>query len=264
MIFAELHGKLGTDYSLAHERAEDLLTSSVFQLLRYIPLEHGFLPLLRAIVPWSKRWPVIDHLTSLTVEPWPSLSAAGRPDLILKLHVEGHLAQVVVVEAKLYAGKSSRALEHASDPSKSDEETAAEIQPPLSQDQLAKYWQGLQRYEPASEIGKAVVYLTAHVAPPREELDESLVCDFTMRLGWLSWYHIWAVASNATLALSESLPAQDLCELLRHRGFATFRGFGRRALFDPPLSPHFFAQQIWFGEPSWTSPAARRFWREDE
>ena len=50
MIFAELHGKLGTDYSLAHERAEDLLTSSAFQLLRYLPPQRGLVALLRAVL----------------------------------------------------------------------------------------------------------------------------------------------------------------------------------------------------------------------
>src|SRR4051812_26314321 len=46
MIFAELHGKLGEDYSRAHERAEDLLTSTVFGLLRYLTPADGLLAVL--------------------------------------------------------------------------------------------------------------------------------------------------------------------------------------------------------------------------
>ncbi|HUX02753.1 MAG TPA: hypothetical protein VMY35_17460, partial [Phycisphaerae bacterium] len=46
MIEADLRGKLGRDASLAHDRAEDLLTSTVFGVLRYIPERTGVFPAL--------------------------------------------------------------------------------------------------------------------------------------------------------------------------------------------------------------------------
>ena len=46
MLFAERQRKLGRDGSRAHDRAEDLLTSTAFQLLRYLPLADGLLAVL--------------------------------------------------------------------------------------------------------------------------------------------------------------------------------------------------------------------------
>jgi hypothetical protein len=46
MVEAELRGKLGAAGTRAHDRAEDLLTSTVFGLLRYLPLKEGLLSLL--------------------------------------------------------------------------------------------------------------------------------------------------------------------------------------------------------------------------
>jgi hypothetical protein len=51
MIFAELRSKLGVNYSRAHERAEDLLTSTVFGLLRYLTPADGLLAILRRARP---------------------------------------------------------------------------------------------------------------------------------------------------------------------------------------------------------------------
>ena len=42
MIHALLNGKLSAD----QENMEDILTSNVFGLLRYLPPEHGLLPFL--------------------------------------------------------------------------------------------------------------------------------------------------------------------------------------------------------------------------
>ena len=55
MIFAELQGKLGQHHSRAHERAEDVLTSTVFGLLRYMPLSDWLGPLAGRIRPIQKH-----------------------------------------------------------------------------------------------------------------------------------------------------------------------------------------------------------------
>lgn len=54
MLFAERHGKLGRDGSLAHDRAEDLLTSTAFQLLRYLPPHDGLFAVLNRVR--AVRW----------------------------------------------------------------------------------------------------------------------------------------------------------------------------------------------------------------
>ncbi|MGH7178006.1 MAG: hypothetical protein ACREJC_11545, partial [Tepidisphaeraceae bacterium] len=109
MIFAELHGKLGTDYSLAHERAEDLLTSTAFQPLRYFPDEYGFLALLRAVTPWKSPWLPFDDVDSVAVELWPRFKNCGCPDALLTLSRNGRQTHSIIVEVKLFSGKSSLA-----------------------------------------------------------------------------------------------------------------------------------------------------------
>src|SRR5438046_10706247 len=96
MLFAERHGKLGRDGSLAHDRAEDLLTSTAFRLLRYMPPHDGLFAVLRrvravrwdgsrAVVGGKPDWlPELDKVTGYELEFWPYWGAGvGQPELII-------------------------------------------------------------------------------------------------------------------------------------------------------------------------------------
>src|SRR5437773_12478484 len=94
MIFAEIHGKLGSGYSRAHARGEDLLTSTAFGLLRYLPLQDGLLRVLEAVRPLigdavSRRadpeWIDLRWAKRCEMRFWPWLRPFGQPDLILEL-----------------------------------------------------------------------------------------------------------------------------------------------------------------------------------
>jgi hypothetical protein len=123
MIFAELHGKLGVDYSRAHERAEDLLTSTVFGLLQYIPPAEGFLAMLRrarpvriaresVMIQTDPDWLNVESVVRVELSFWPDWRGHGEPDVLLNLYdATGNCVAVVLVEAKLHAPKSGQASE---------------------------------------------------------------------------------------------------------------------------------------------------------
>lgn len=226
MIFAELEGKLGARNERAEERREDLLTSTAFGLLRYLPLDRGLGALLRRarVVSVAEDGiacePVNDWLRlerPMRLEFWPRFAHGKEPDLRLTFDATSSAdAEVVLIEVKLYSGKSSVSgddddLEIVDDP----DETA----PVFDSDQLVGYLQR-QKAEMLSGGRASIVYLTAHRVPPRDELQASLRPG--MRLAWLSWTDVWRVAQAAR---EEYLPAADLADLLRHKGLSEFCGF---------------------------------------
>jgi hypothetical protein len=239
MIFAELHGKLGADYSRAHERAEDLLTSTVFGLLRYLPPADGLLAVLRRARPVRVSgqrvevgepgvdWFDLERVAEVRIDFWPPWGKHGEPDLLLTLR-DGNRkpVAVVVIEAKLYSPKSGRASD--------DNSLADDAHDP---DQLVNYWKGLQSRDDVPAGKASVIYLTRHGAPPIEELVESARRAPAMQLAWLSWRNVWEVVEGLAGA---SLVADDLARLLAHKGLKHFNGF--------------------HAEP-WQAPSVRSFWR---
>ena len=266
MIFAELHGKLGSGYQRAHDRAEDVLTSNVFGLLRYLPLDAGLLPLLSKVrvvrgegaglTELDAGW--LSGITRYELQLWVRHADYGEPDIILRLYDDRNtLRHLLIIEAKLYSpkGGAGAAAANAEDAEVGDDEVA-----PIDRDQLVRYWQLLTRElvpRAAPEAPTALlVYLTAHSAPPRTDLEESIRPG--MRLGWLSWRDVWDVARAAR----QHLPAQDLARLLDHKGFASFTGFhGGRLVHLRGLGSGRFWRSDWFQAPSAPLPVHGSFWR---
>jgi len=269
MIFAELHGKLGQDYSLAHERAEDLLTSTAFQLLRYLPLQSGLLALLKCIRPVTvegvqspaRDWIDISGVDAIEVCFWQSLGGFGIPDVILKLKSNGHEIHRVLIEVKLHSGKSGNATdEDDKEVSRHDVETSDDAKYELDSDQLAKYWQGLCRCDDiATEVPRSMVYLTSHLLPPQQDLADSLACHAMMRLGWVSWYDLWRIMNDLGCNDLSLLPAVDLAALLAHRGFATFAGFRSLPLMLT-REFSFWTRRPWFSMAAPELPTETRHW----
>jgi hypothetical protein len=228
MIFADLHGKL-SGLSRLDERREDVLTSTAFGLLRYVPEEEALLPLLRhtrrielrngeVVVGYGAHWLRFVGPRRCEVEFWPRLGRNGEPDLRIRCFGQDDaLMEDLLVEVKYLSSKSGEA----------DEEETYEPAVPDG-DQLTRYWQVLDREE-AAGVFTAVIYLTAHAAPPIEELGRSLRRCERVRLGWLSWRDVWAVSARI-----QSPPMQDLTRLLGHKGLKPFTGFSSDGV--PPTS----------------------------
>ncbi len=212
MIEAVVRRKLGSC-----ERSEDLLTSTAFGLLRYLPHDYGVIALLRqtrhAYLEGEKlvvesddarneQWLGIQTAVRCEFEFWPWWGPHGQPDLLLSLFDESdRLVHLAAVEVKLDAHKGGSAGENDSEPV-GDERDA---------DQLAKYWQGLNAIFPAVERDrKTVVYLTSHVIPPVDELAGSLGCESDMRLGLLSWRQLLRVMERLCRSSLNLFPTEDL------------------------------------------------------
>jgi len=254
MIFAEIHGKLGADGSRAHERSEDLLTSTVFGLLRYLPPRDG----LVAVLMKSRRvsseagairtspsdsWLALDQVSSVEVDFWPSGLENAEPDLLIRL-LDSHstVAHLIALEVKLWSPKSGT-VSKDDDASKDGEVEGSSLLP--DRDQLVKYWRRLQRI--AGNATPTVVYLTPHPSPPEADLRDSLAICPSMRLGWLSWTDIWEALSQSGVA-AESAVAADLLLLLEHKGFSRFRGFKQPV--TAPLEAGFWRGERWFASAS--------------
>jgi hypothetical protein len=225
MLFAERCGKLGRDGTRAHDRAEDLLTSTAFQLLRYLPLDVALLAVLkrvRAVLPNGRlsselpEWLKLRGITEAEYVLWPPWGEYGQPDVVIKLWSSAIPFGRLVVEVKLDANKSDIA----------EEEEATEAPDP---DQLRRYWQGLKKKQDEDGVKPlGVVYLTSHAIPPYEELKDSMDREKGNWLGWLSWRDVWAAMQNAgeLLLAGVSLPALDLADILATKGLKAFDGFG--------------------------------------
>jgi hypothetical protein len=210
MLFAERHRKLGRHGTTAHDRSEDLLTSTTVQLLRYIPLQEGLLAILSRVrsvlsngeLGATPSWLRFEHVTSAEFECWKRLNR-GEPDIVVTFFQEKECLGRIVIEVKLDSMKSSEDVE--------------EIAEAPTSDQLAKYRVGLQAGLPR---GLGVIYLTSQATPPVEELAASMRSKPGDWLGWLSWGDVWTSMKRAS-----SLPANDLASILEAKQLNMFNGF---------------------------------------
>lgn len=216
MLMALLKGKLSRE----QENMEDILTSSVFGLLQYLPPEVALLPLLRlARTPEGAR-PLADlpDGTLAEYEFWPQWDKGGgascEPDLVLRLALPDGSRKLVLIEAKFHSAKSVGA-EH--------EERA-----PLN-DQLAREWDNLTLYAREEGAGPLLVYLTAHMGCPSEAIEASRAEHRRKRGGeatiaWLSWRHLGTLLTDAPDRL-----LRDLGQMLRKLSLVFFTGFSEVA-----------------------------------
>ena len=227
MVWAEIHGKLGSDVW----RSEDLLTSTAFGLLRYVPARHGILALLRlarpvtadAVLDADASWINTSAVDSFEITPWRGLEDAGVPDIFVDLFSSGKIVHRIIIEVKLHSGKSGTGTEDEAVGS------ACEDAEPQLRDQLARYWRELCQPYPIQDAipDCSLIYLTAHHAPPENDQLGSFDCLPSMRLAWLSWRDVWQIASEAAKSMASDpgpcrLIAEDLAMLLHHKGLSAY------------------------------------------
>lgn len=226
MIPALLSGKL----SRTQENMEDVLTSCVFQLLKYAPPSDGLFPFLAAAESLSDSPGEITYpLATLTerdfaenarieFEHWPFFETPGcerncEPDLLINIAGSGRRNFLVCVEAKYNSDKSSEA-----DPTK-----------PYPTDQLAVQWNHLYRIAESCENlpTPVLIYLTADVGPPRHAIEASVANFKETRpnaqpptILFLSWRLLSRLFRNA-----DSQPLVDIRRLVDRLGLTYFEEF---------------------------------------
>lgn len=228
MIPALLNGKLSRD----QENMEDILTSTVFGQLRYLPPEEGLAPFLDNIVhKGHSSFPALVFGPSTTVKYkfWPRLREEKfdeetetqchlcEPDVLLRVRGPDDYRVNLLVEAKLWSGKSSGPSEDDSAPT----------------DQLAREWDNLVCLSAEENAAPFLIYLTADFQYPEDKIQESQR-EFVKKrrgapfcCGWLSWRHL-----ERTFRESENPCLKDLAKLCRRLDLRFFDGI--QALGSPP------------------------------
>jgi hypothetical protein len=178
MLQALLKGKLST----TQENMEDIMTSNVFGTFEHIPPHEGLLPFIS--LSKDTRDQTLNFLKGLEVEGiaynfwpwWASPTTIGcEPDLVISLKTPDK-NYMILVEAKLYSGKSS----------------SADNGNTLPTDQLAREWDNLVKKSQGSV--PILIYLTAEISIPKDDIDSAIREYHTKRpdelspkIYWLSW-----------------------------------------------------------------------------
>lgn len=191
MIPALLHGKLSRE----QENMEDILTSSVFGVLRYLPPERGLLPFLcetQTMDAQPGAFFDIGDVAHVDYHFWPMLRENGldgeaefechdcEPDLLLRIRRANGSRLNVLIEAKLWSGKSSGPSE----------------EPGAPRDQLAREWDNLVCLSRREDAEPLLIYLTADFSIPEDQIRESAAEYVRKRpggpfaCGWLTWRQI--------------------------------------------------------------------------
>ena len=249
MLIAENHGKIVPEA----ETSEDYLTSAVFGHLRYIPPGEFWAKLIEACRPATTDQvplatvidPPLASYSRLGVEFWRYDPVHGEPDLILRFSGDDVPNLILMIEVKLFSGKSNTG----------------------ERDQLARYLKMLDSLPVKGALAgmqdqRFLIYLT-----PRDatiEIDETLLClsdqsSDAERLYHVQWQDLLDVARE--VARSAEPPVRmilsDVAKFLERRGLEFFKGFKRLQL------EHFEAADGRFYRPSsaeriCSSPSAER------
>jgi hypothetical protein len=262
MIQADIRGKLNANSS---SRSEDVLTSNVLGLLRYVPQRlREFLVRARRVTLVAGDVVVDGPGTGLAVGSdldvlfWQRLGRHGEIDAVIVEGPQDKPTRVVGFEAKYESGKSDAQRTGSSDE---------------ASDQLDEYWRGLSEHAfsgPAT-IGKPaprleavqLVYVTAHLCAPLEDLRASLMRlaehGHQVEIAWLSWRDLFHVVEAGFGPGAERRILADLKALLERKGLLPFMGVLN---LRPPLVP----SRVDFYRPAhWARPPAALpsplFWR---
>lgn len=202
--------------------SEDLLTSLVFGLLPHRSgALAGFLARARTLkgdVPLARA-----DIQFAAPQVWPRTVGFGEPDVVIRGRA-GDRPITVVVEAKLGAGKTQWGA-------------GADGERGGRRDQLARYWsawkaEALGPRTPGEEC--VVVYLTAHLTPPLDDLRESVdASPDDATITWLSWGDLIGVLGSPAGPPIVDVVASHLLTILDSWGFGPFSGFSSLATQEP-------------------------------
>ncbi len=226
MIEAFIHGKL----TAQQENMEDMLTSCIFGSLRLLPPIQGLIPFFQLAEPFECDGEQFRSGLSIDVDRedvdyhfWPWLksphSVGCEPDLLITIKP---CKMLILVESKLFSGKSTTADEGAS---------------PM--DQLAREWDNLIEVAMAAQLDPVLVYITTDLAMPRTDLHDAFqefrskrALAAKPRFYWLSWRHLFSVPHDSLGVINRCV------SLLRRLDLEPFASW-KNVLPLPPYSPSY-------------------------
>ncbi|GIQ69555.1 hypothetical protein DUZ99_18680 [Xylanibacillus composti] len=229
MIQAQLYGKAASELTWS----EDVLTSNIFGLLKYLSTPEVLLTILQGAYNLDYEPLVFEtHIERISYTFWPRLQNS-EPDLVLILHAKSGV-HIIGVEAKYLSGKSS------------EEDLLASIQDRdnKQRDQLAREIEDLHDsanypmigVEESSILSIRLIYLTMESYIPHDELQASLeslkahsACQFPSKhLYWLSWKTFYDNLKCTNPSATDSMILTDLRSYLNKKSIRTFSGFSMK------------------------------------
>lgn len=212
MLIALLKGKLSRD----QENMEDILTSNVFGLMKYLPPGEALFPFLKCAEDIEGDNPLanLSQIATAEYEFWPMVKESDcircEPDLIIRIH-DGGNDYLLFIEAKYLSGKSS--------------EEDQSIEAPY--DQLAREWDNLICMAKRENAKPLLIYVTADIGLPLQDIEISANEYFRKRkdqkdsmnfeCAWISWRKLSTVFFNTPIPA-----AQDLYALVDRMGLCYF------------------------------------------
>jgi hypothetical protein len=236
VIQAELRGKLSESASLGvAERWEDVLTSSVFGLLAYLPpcLFLSFLRTARNLK--GDPAPIAENVATLSLDFWPTPPGWNRePDVVADLiSAGGSLLQRVVIEAKYLSGKSQRKEPTEEEEAKEHAETGDQLA-----DEMRLALRDHAQGSVAAHASPVVIYVTGDFAIPADELEESEARLARHRskgpnhIYWLGWWQLAPLLRSPLGSSAEWVIKRDLGALLKRRGLSLLNDAWERGSFQ--------------------------------
>ncbi|MCI0397906.1 MAG: hypothetical protein L0332_11760 [Chloroflexi bacterium] len=227
MTIAEIHNKTPFVYS------EDLLTADVFGAFRYLPTDVGILGFLRTIPELRERLLVPQWQARCDYYFWPQ-GQHREPDVLLELQVDQQLFHVVV-EAKYLSGPSDSALVEVV-VGNEVVRLGNQLADQLRDLEYGKYtlFRGTGRNRQLTLTSpienRFLLYLTAHVTRPEEDLARSMSHHAVGagKLCWANWFQVYDYLADRKETLVQfpfNRIVDDICLLLDQKLLSTFRGF---------------------------------------
>ncbi|MBZ4686838.1 MAG: hypothetical protein PWQ96_1302 [Clostridia bacterium] len=230
MTIAEINGKLNPQ-SPSVLNSEDILTSDFFGTIKYLKPEKLLIPFLKRSINVSNEKIAINKITDFKIYFWPKFFQNREPDIVLVLNRE-EVITVIMVECKLYAGKSNIDIK---DPNLE-----------FTGDQLADQFLLLRNKELikkefniSSDYEWFNLYITANANFPMEDIEESIqklknkgfnedCC--RSKFYWNNWQNGYETVLEILNKLNdkknvEYLLLDDLKSLLEKKRLFYYRGF---------------------------------------
>lgn len=216
---------------------EDMLTSTLFQAIGYLPIEKALIPILQTACNIKGEGIATDFFSNVQDAKyvfWPRYPGC-EPDLLIYLKdSKGFDIGIILIEAKLFSPKSSEAKYDK------DEIYIA------NSDQLEKEYNLLHDINISPHrIDKHLIYLTAHLTFPEDDIINSEPVIEGV-LYWTNYYNInktlKSILRNSQLNTLERKIVKDLIRLLDNYQFTFFDGWNE-GQYDKDIPEH---QTTWF------------------
>lgn len=248
-IKAEIHGKISSKGTNITDTLEDLLTSNVFQLLRYMSLEKGLMLVLNeATNIQGDKFTLLEDISEAEFCFWEKFDNC-EPDILIKLKQGSVVYANIMVEAKYLSGKSGSAI-YINDEDEGEDTYIA------GSDHLEKQWSALKVY--SGKVPHYLIYLTMDWVMPLPAIKESIRASsddvFSKHMYWINWQSIHKILNTIiekdqmTLSCSEEKIISDILALLEKKGLVEFTGYRRVA--SKNLEPFsYFTPQFYIDVP---------------